>query len=296
VAAYPDATGGPVGSGSEPPRRPGGAVEEDKPRSLAVSVGVGLILAAVVITTLVIGPTAFFVLAFTVVMMAQAEFYTVLRRTGYAPAVVLGLVSGAVLLIATYARGTPALALCVALPLPLLLVWGLTVPVQHVRTMVVSTYLGLVYGPFLIGFAVLLLRSPDGPVLTATMIGMTAVHDSGGFLFGRKIGRHRMAPHTSPKKSWEGFLAATALVCALSVAVLPFVHPFNWWLALRLALVMSVAAPFGDLAESLVKRDLGVKDMGSLIPGHGGFFDRIDAIIFNGPVAYFVLRVLDWAP
>jgi phosphatidate cytidylyltransferase len=161
---------------------------------------------------------------------------------------------------------------------------------------VASTYLGIVYGPFLAAFAVLILRGRDGLVLAPAFIGMTAIFDSGGYLVGRKLGRHAMAPKTSPKKSWEGFGAGVVVCVGLSVAVLPFVHPFTPWLALKLALVMCAASPFGDLAESLVKRDLGVKDMGTLMPGHGGLFDRIDSILFNAPVAYLVLRILHWAP
>jgi phosphatidate cytidylyltransferase len=169
------------------------------------------------------------------------------------------------------------------------------IPAERIRRMLPSTYLGLVYGPVLVGFGILLLRGRDGLVLTPAVIGMAAVNDSGGYLVGRKIGRHPMAPKTSPKKSWEGFVAGTVVTLGLSVAVLPFVHPFTVGLALRLAAVVALAAPLGDLVESLLKRDLGVKDMGSLIPGHGGFFDRIDGIIFSIPIAYYVLHVLKWA-
>lgn len=267
----------------------------DRPRSVRTSVLAGLGLGAVVLTTFFLGPTAFFVFGFVVVLVAQAEFYAVLKAGGYAPAVTFGLVAGGVLLASTYVRGMPALALSVTAPLPLLAVWALTIPREEVRPMLVSTYLALLYGPFLIGFVILLLRGPEGLVLAATVVGMTAVHDSGSYLLGRKVGRHPMAPKVSPGKSWEGFASGTVVVVALSVAFLHFVHPFDVWLALKLALVLSVSSPIGDLAESVIKRDLGVKDMGSLLPGHGGLFDRIDALILNGPVAYFVLRVLGWA-
>jgi phosphatidate cytidylyltransferase len=261
-----------------------------------MAIATGLLLAAVVLGTLLAGKLAFFLLAFVVVLLAQAELYAVLKAAGYSPAVLVGLIGGGVILYGAYRRGAPALALGVAAPLPLLLLWGLTVPIDRVRSIVGSTYFGIVYGPLLVGFAVLLLRGRDGLVLTATVIGMTAFHDAGGYLLGRKIGRHPMAKRTSPGKTWEGFLAGAAFTIVASVAILPLIHPFDVMLALKLSLVMSVTTPIGDLAESLVKRDLGVKDMGSLMPGHGGFFDRIDAIIFNAPIAYFVLRVLGWAP
>jgi phosphatidate cytidylyltransferase len=269
--------------------------ESARQRSVVVAIGAGLGLGAIVIVTLLLGRAAFFGLIFVAVLIAQAELYSVLRKAGFGPATIVGLACGAVAMLATYARGGPGLALGTALPLPLLLVWGLTIPAERIRRMLTSTYLGLVYGPVLVGFGILLLRGRDGLVLTPAVIGMAAVNDSGGYLVGRKIGRHPMAPKTSPKKSWEGFVAGTVVTLGLSVAVLPFVHPFTVGLALRLAAVVALAAPLGDLVESLLKRDLGVKDMGSLIPGHGGFFDRIDGIIFSIPIAYYVLHVLKWA-
>ena len=277
-------------------RRPGAAGSAEKQRSVWQAIGVGLLLGAIVLGTLVAGKIPFFILAFVVVLLAQAELYAVLKSAGYAPVVVVGLLCGALLLIGAYRNGAPALALGATAPIPLLLLWSLTVPIDRARSVVGSTYFAIAYGPLLVGFAILLLRGPDGLVLTATVIGMSAFHDTGAYLLGRKIGRHPMAKRTSPGKTWEGFFAGTALTVAASCAVLPLVHPFDLMLALKLSLVMSVTTPIGDLAESLVKRDLGVKDMGSLVPGHGGFFDRIDGIIFNAPIAYFVLRVLDWAP
>jgi phosphatidate cytidylyltransferase len=286
-------------AGGVPPRaarRPGAAGSASKPRSVWQAIGVGLLLGGLVLGTLFAGKLAFFILAFVVVLLAQAELYAVLKAAGYSPVVVVGLLCGALLLIGAYRNGAPALALGVSAPVPLLLLWSLTVPIDRARGVVGSTYFGIVYGPLLVGFAILLLRGRDGLVLTATVVGMSAFHDTGAYLLGRKIGRHPMAKRTSPGKTWEGFLAGTALTVAASCAVLPLVHPFDLLLALKLSLVLSVTTPIGDLAESLVKRDLGVKDMGSLVPGHGGFFDRIDGIIFNAPIAYFVLRVLGWAP
>lgn len=277
-------------------RRPGAAGSASKPRSVGQAIAVGLLLGGIVIGTLVAGKLVFFLLAFAVVLLAQAELYAVLKAAGHSPVVVVGLLCGALLLIGAYREGAPALALAVTAPVPLLLLWSLTVPIDRARHVIGSTYLGIVYGPLLVGFAILILRGPDGLVLTATVLGMTAFHDAGAYLLGRKIGRHPMARRTSPGKTWEGFFAGTAVTIAASCAVLPFIHPFDLALAAKLSAVISVTTPIGDLAESLVKRDLGVKDMGSLVPGHGGFFDRIDAIIFNAPIAYLVLRVLHWAP
>lgn len=274
---------------------PSPAERPDRPRSVVVSVVAGIALACVVIGALVAGPSAFFVFGAAVILIAQAELYAVLRTSGQSPAALVGLVCGGMLLVGTYARGAIALPLMAALPVPLLMVWALTVPAQRARSTLVSTYIGIVYGPVFGGFMVLLLAGKDGRVLVPAFIGMTAIMDSAAYLIGRKIGRHRMTPRISPGKSWEGLIAGTIVSVGLSVAILPFLHPFTPLLALKLSLVMCAVAPFGDLAESLVKRDLGVKDMGSLLPGHGGLFDRIDAPLFAAPVAYFVLHVLGWA-
>lgn len=277
-------------------RRPAAAGSADKPRSVWMALATGLALAGIVLGTLFAGKFAFFLLALVVVLLAQAELYGVLKAGGYSPVVAVGLVSGGVVLYGAYSQGSAGLALGAVAPLPLLLLWGLTVPLDRVRSVVSSTYLGIVYGPLFIGFAVLLLRGEDGLVLTATVLGMTAFHDAGAYLLGRKIGRHPMSRRTSPGKTWEGLLAGTVITVIASIAVLPLIHPFDLELALKLSLLMSATTPIGDLAESLIKRDLGVKDMGSLVPGHGGFFDRIDAIIFNSPIAYVVLRIFEWSP
>jgi phosphatidate cytidylyltransferase len=285
---------------AEEPEPGPGAPEKARPaastgRNVALSVVAGVLLAVVVVGTLLAGAAAFFVLALAVVLIAQLELYGVLRSSGESPAALVGLVCGAVLLCGTYLRGPLALALLIALPLPLLCVWALTVPKAKERSTIASTYLGVAYAPLLGAFMVLLLRGPHGRVIVPAFIGMASLQDSGAYLIGRKIGRHRMTPRTSPAKTWEGLVAGTVVSVALSCAILPFLRPFDVWLAFRLALVMCAVAPFGDLAESLVKRDLGVKDMGSLMPGHGGLFDRIDAALFCAPAAYFVLHTLGWA-
>jgi phosphatidate cytidylyltransferase len=264
-------------------------------RPVAVSVAAGIALAGIVLAAILAGPAAFFGLALVVVLVAQAELYGALRQAGHAPATLVGLVCAAVLLFGAFVWGAAALAMLTALPLPLLLAWGVTVPPAKIRSTMASTYLGILYGPALGGFVVLLLRVRSGSALVLAVIGMTAVMDSGAYLIGRKIGRRQMTPRISPGKTWEGLAAGAALSIGLSCAILPFIKPFDLWLAFRLAVVMCACAPLGDLAESLIKRDLGIKDMGSIMPGHGGLMDRIDAALFCAPIAWLLLHVLGWA-
>src|SRR5688572_28681034 len=129
---------------ASPARRPGAAGSATKPRSVWQAIGVGLLFGGIVIGTLLAGKTAFFILAFIVVLLAQAELYAVLKAAGYSPVALLGLIFGAAILLGAYRRGAPALALGVAAPLPLLLLWGLTVPIDRIRSVVGSTYLGIV--------------------------------------------------------------------------------------------------------------------------------------------------------
>ena len=112
------------------------------------------------------------------------------------------------------------------------------------------------------------------------------------FAFGSFYGKRPLAPTISPKKSWEGLLAATFITFIVSIAVLPSIKPLTWGRSVGLAIVIAVFAPIGDLAESAMKRDLGVKDMGSILPGHGGIMDRIDSALFVIPAAFYFLRLI----
>ena len=119
-----------------------------------------------------------------------------------------------------------------------------------------------------------------------------ALVDTFGYLVGRKLGRHKMAPGVSPKKTWEGLLASILAGTISSVAMVAFVVGIDWWYGLILAAALILAAVFGDLAESLIKRDLGIKDMSSLLPGHGGIMDRLDSMLPAALVTYAFVTFL----
>ena len=148
------------------------------------------------------------------------------------------------------------------------------------------------YVPFLAGFALLMARAEDGAERVVVFVLVTVASDIGGYAAGVILGRHPMAPSVSPKKSWEGFLGsagACAVVGALSVALL-LAGP--WWAGVVIGLAAVLTATLGDLGESMIKRDLGIKDMGSLLPGHGGVLDRLDSLLPTAPVVYLLLALL----
>jgi phosphatidate cytidylyltransferase len=146
-----------------------------------------------------------------------------------------------------------------------------------------------VYVPFLAGFCVLLAVPGDGALRVAAFIATVVCSDTGGYLAGVLFGRHPMAPTVSPKKSWEGF-GGSMLACAIGgVCFLVFGFGAHWWQGVLFGVAIAFAATLGDLAESMIKRDLAIKDMGTLLPGHGGLMDRLDSLLLAAPVSYLLL-------
>jgi phosphatidate cytidylyltransferase len=135
-------------------------------------------------------------------------------------------------------------------------------------------------------FTMLLLRRPDGAAWVITFVVTVALIDTAGYLVGRKLGKHKLAPGVSPKKTWEGLVASISAGVISAVILTQVFWDFDWWVGILLAAVLLLAAVFGDLAESLIKRDLGVKDMSSLLPGHGGVMDRLDSILPSALITY----------
>ncbi len=186
-------------------------------------------------------------------------------------------------------------------PLPLLAVFGATVllilgwrllagpdgyVVDASASVMAAAYTGLMGG-----FAALMLGSSEGSERIAVFVVLTICSDVGGFAAGVIFGRHPIAPKLSPKKSWEGFAGSLLLQAVAGVLLFVFLLEAPWWQGLVTGLVLTVTATAGDFVESAIKRDLGVKDMSSLLPGHGGLMDRLDSLIPNAFTAWLLLRV-----
>jgi phosphatidate cytidylyltransferase len=276
--------------GAEPERKGPG-------RDVPTAFITGLVLAGLAVGAILIGPGAFAILAGIVVLFAQGEFYLAMQKRHYQPATALGLVSGALVLGAGYYRGENAMLAIMALSLFATFLWYMTVPVQHRRNLVSNiaiTVLGVAYIPLLAAYALAVLKLPDGEGLTLSIIGLTFVYDTAAFGVGYFWGSRPLAPNISPKKSWEGAIGATLVVIAVAVAVVGNYVTLLDTLgrSVGLAVVVALFAPLGDLAESLLKRDLEIKDMGGILPGHGGVMDRIDSVLFVAPAAFIYLRLI----
>lgn len=262
-------------------------------RGIAVRIATGLVLAGLLLGTLFTSREGFMVLAAVAILIAQWELYRVLSSHRAPPAVALGVGVGAVMLVGAAEGGTPALAFALTMSIAATFLWFLVDPARtEAAERIALTIFGLVYVPFLGAHVILMRDLPSGPAVIVGYVGLTAFYDIGAFAGGMAFGRHPIAPRVSPKKTWEGAAAGTLTVVVLALAVGPFIGPFTWITAAGLAAITAVIAPLGDLAESLIKRDLGVKDMGTLLPGHGGLLDRIDALLFMAPAAYWYLRAV----
>lgn len=262
-------------------------------RNLKIAIATGLTLAALVIGLLYLGPQYFFVLAFVVILMAQVEFYSAVRKAGYDPATALGLVAGAIMLAGVFYKGPQAAGLVLFLSLTFCFVWYIAHESRDgVIVNIGITMLGIAYIPMLGSFAGLLARRPEDSLgVTVTMIGAAAFYDIFAYAAGSKLGKTPLAPTISPKKTREGAIFATVGIIIMAAIVAPMLGPWSWPQALVLGVLVAITAPLGDLFESMLKRDLAIKDMGAIFPGHGGALDRIDAILFTAPAIYISLTL-----
>lgn len=261
---------------------------------LAIATGVGIL--AVALTAFAAGPSWAVVFCTVVVTLAAAETYEVQRRAGARPATLLGLVATVSLMLAVYWRGEPAVPLVFALSVVFSMLWFLFGVVRARPTVNIgATLLTFAWVGFLGSFSTLLLREPDrhGIAFLLGAVLTTAAHDIGSYVFGRRFGRRPIAPQVSPGKSLEGLMGGTLCTLLAAVLLVRAIAPWGFGSALALGLVVAVVAPLGDLCQSMIKRDLALKDMSGLLPGHGGVLDRFDALLFVLPATYYLVRVLD---
>ena len=276
------------GRGAPPPGR----------RNVPLAVATGVGVAVVALACFAAGTVATVALAAVVVTLAAAECFAALRRTGAHPATLLGLFATAGLMVAAYAKGVAAFPLVIALTVVATMVWYLVGAQQGSPLRgITSTLFGFAWIGVLGAFGGLMLAPSQYPnrhgiaFLLGAVVAVVGA-DVGALAVGTWIGRHPLAPRVSPNKTWEGFFGGLVLAVVLSVAITGHVHPWTPAKAAILGLVAAVVGSIGDLCESLVKRDLGLKDMGSMLPGHGGVLDRVDALLFVLPATYYLVRVL----
>jgi phosphatidate cytidylyltransferase len=272
---------------------PGGGAPRDLQQAVAIGVGLGFLA----LLCFKLGPLTSMILVTAVVMLAAVEVFDVLRRAGYKPATLLGLAATASALLASYNYGTTGLLLVTALTVVATFLWYLFgVEVARPTVNIAVTLLGFLWVGFLGSFATLILAvgRPGITILLGAVVA-TVANDVGALLVGRQAGSRPLAPEISPNKTWEGIIGggvASIVVSVLVLRYLPGVFPWDGGKAFWLGVIVAIVAPLGDLCESMIKRDIGIKDMGTLLPGHGGVLDRFDAMLFVLPATYYLVGYL----
>ncbi|HRW19988.1 MAG TPA: phosphatidate cytidylyltransferase [Dermatophilaceae bacterium] len=263
-------------------------------RNLPAAIGVGLLLGALIVLSLFWRKELFLGLATVSVAVGAWELTQAMRRSGVRVPVPPALIGCVAMMVGAYVGGTETLAVIFALACVLTLMWRGSAGVDgRAAADVTGGFLVAAYPSLLAGFAMLLLAAPDGAWRVFTFLAVTVASDVGGYAVGVLAGRHPMAPTVSPKKSWEGFAGSvlgSMIVGALCLTLTPLHGPAV--VGAVLGAVVAAAATLGDLAESSIKRDLGIKDMSDILPGHGGLMDRLDSLLVTAPTTWAVLTLL----
>jgi len=258
-------------------------------RNLPIAIAVGVGLAAAVIASLVVYRPAFLAILLPAVLISVWEFARALRSARVRPPLVPLLLGSVAMVSLTWLSGPGGLAVSTMLTVLAGLVWRLSDgPVGYFRDASTAVLI-TVYVPLLACFAVLMLRPDDGATRIVAFILTVVCSDVGGYVAGVLFGKHPLSPTVSPKKSWEG-LAGSVLACMIAgILMVGMALGGTWWQGIVFGAAIAATATLGDLGESIVKRDLGIKDMGTLLPGHGGLMDRMDSLLPSAAVAYLLL-------
>ena len=270
-------------------------------RNVPLSIASALVLVAVILVTLLIWKTLFMLVVAAAVTVAVWELHRGFAARGIDLPEQPLMVGGVVMVVVAYFWGAPALVTATAVTALGTMLWLLRRGVPGYVQNATASVFTLVYVPFLGSFVALMLseggatgfhRYDDGVKGILTFIAVTAASDIGGFVAGVLLGRHPMAPVISPKKSWEGFAGSAVCCVAVGVAMVVGVLHSAWWIGVCLGLIAVVMATLGDLCESVIKRDLGIKDMSQVIPGHGGLMDRLDSLLATIAPIWLLLHSL----
>jgi phosphatidate cytidylyltransferase len=278
----------PTGSGPDAPAPKASRAGRNLPAAIASAV----VLLAAIAASLFFWKPGFLLLVLVVVVVAIWElgqaFATQDIRLVREPLVVGGLLMVSV----AYVFGPASMVTATAVTVLVAMLWRLRSGVNGYVRDITATAFTAFYVPFLGGFVALLLAEADGEQAIVTFILVTIASDIGGYAVGVLFGKHPMAPVISPKKSWEGFAGSTFFCVLTGWATVVYLFDGRWWVGVLLGVVAVVAATMGDLCESVIKRDLGIKDMSQIIPGHGGLMDRLDSLLATAAPTWLVLHFL----
>ncbi|WP_164383084.1 phosphatidate cytidylyltransferase [Streptomyces sp. OM5714] len=275
------------------PAQPQPPQKKSAGRDLGAAIGVGVGLGVVIIASLFVVKAVFVGVVVIAVVVGLWELTKRLEeRKGIKAPLVPLAIGGAAMVVAGYARGAEGAWIAMALTALAVLVWRMTEPPEGYLKDVTAGLFAAFYVPFLATFVTMMLAADDGAWRVLVFLILTVVSDTGAYAVGWRFGRKKLAPRISPGKTREGLLGAVAFAMAAGALCVQFlIEDGTWWQGLLLGLAVAVSATLGDLGESMIKRDLGIKDMGTLLPGHGGIMDRLDSLLPTAPVVWLLLVI-----
>lgn len=268
------------------------AINKRAGRKLLPSILVSLLLLAIIFTTINTEPLLFFGFIWVVIMIGVREIAHAYRKGGIElPGYVL-MIAATVLLVATWSGETEGLAVSAGLTIPILMFTLLLISQKDFIKRSTSAVFITFYLAVLGGFILLLANHPDGALRILALVVLIACNDTFAYIAGVLLGKHKLAPSISPKKSWEGLIGGAIASIVGGSLIFHYLFEVNWIVGAAIGVMTVITATCGDLIESAIKRDLAIKDMSNLLPGHGGIMDRLDSALFTAPAVWFAFELI----
>jgi len=268
------------------------AINKKAGRKLLPSIAVGLSLIALVWFTLSYQREIFAIVVAVAVILGLRELVRAFAARGIVISFNTLTLAAIGLSYAAWVGGVAGLAIATAIAFPLLLIRALLQGPDGFVAKATATTFGLLYLPFLAGFLILLARPSTGFQRVMTFMVLVGCNDTFGYIVGVLLGKHPLVPKISPKKTWEGLAGSIIFTVIGGCLAFKYIMDMHWWIGIIVGLMIVFTATCGDLIESAMKRDLSLKDMGTLLPGHGGMLDRLDSVVLSAPAMWLALELV----
>ncbi|CAB5108384.1 unannotated protein [freshwater metagenome] len=268
------------------------AINKRAGRKLLPSILVSLLLLAIIFTTINTEPLLFFGFIWVVIMIGVREIAHAYRKGGIELPDYVLMIAATVLLVATWNGETEGLAVSAGLTIPILMFTLLLISQKDFIKRSTSAVFITFYLAVLGGFILLLANHPDGALRILALVVLIACNDTFAYIAGVLLGKHKLAPSISPKKSWEGLIGGAIASIVGGSLIFHYLFEVNWIVGAAIGVMTVITATCGDLIESAIKRDLAIKDMSNLLPGHGGIMDRLDSALFTAPAVWFAFELI----
>lgn len=267
------------------------AINKRTGRKMAASIAIALLLLALIFTSITFWMAGFAVIVVIAVSLAMHELTNALKSHGIEILSKFLILSSVTVLASVWFDGQSALQTYLPIIFLINILILLAKGPENFIARASASLFALIYLALLPAFIILLARDSDGFALITILVLLVGLNDTFAFFTGVLIGKNKMSPTLSPKKSWEGFIGGAVFTAIGASMAFHYLLEKPWWLGLAMGILGSLAATAGDLIESGIKRDIGIKDMSSLLPGHGGMLDRLDSAIITAPVFWIFLEL-----